>query len=390
MKRTCIDRVFGVLLVLGFVLACSASEAGFFDTVGKLVKERQQVSKSSRNVAAAVKTLYRERKSISAFAQSAATLVQAYKGIANKSAAASIPKLLDIANAIGTLVKEYGNLAPKAEKLYKGVKPDLEYLSALDGEEEHRQVSLGTTGRKIVLKTLSDGRINKLAGANGWSRVWDSIKDNPMNLFRWGKLSDEYTYGKTEGQYVLKCAQIAFETESYLHAAKSSMTQLLDIRSEINGILNGNLDALLGMGNTINKIQGAAGSAELLGDTLTSAVNNLGTRFDQLNKIQEAYVRQHQEYVNKYGTSSRATAASTGSTSTAGSAATAATAETGTASGIGTADLQTAMQMYQAAYQEYIRVTQDPDASQTARNKAINNLQKARNLVETLKANAGR
>ncbi|RCK79906.1 MAG: hypothetical protein OZSIB_3775 [Candidatus Ozemobacter sibiricus] len=382
-------------LVAGFLAVGSVAEAGFFTTVGRMIKERQQMSQSSRNVAGAVKALYRERKSVAAFAQSAATLVAAYRGLTNKASAAAVPKLLEIARAITTLANEYVNLSPKVSKLYKDIKPDLDYFATLREDEDDREVPLGTTGRKILLKSLSDKRINKLAGAHGWSRVWGAIKDDPMNLFRWGRLKDEYQYGKVEGQYVLKCAQIAFETESYYQAATASMNELLGIRNEINGILNGNLDALLGIGNTINRIQGAVGAAESLSEILNAGVNNLGTRFEQLNQIQEAYVKQHQTYVAKYGQMASQTAGNpTRTTTTTGTTSTvprpSGTAPGQSIPGLGTPDLATAMAMYQTAYQEYIRITQDPDASPAARTKAIANLQKARNLVETLKARSAR
>ncbi len=389
MKRTRTGQILPLFVLAGFVAAGSVAEAGFFSTVGKMVKERQQMSQSSRNVAGAVKTLYRERKSISAFAQSASTLVAAYRGMTNKASAAAVPKLLEIAKAITTLATEYSHLSPKVSKLYKDIKPDLEYFATLKEGDDDREVTLGTSGRKIRLKSFSDHRIDKLAGANGWSRVWETIKDDPMNVFRWGRLKDEYQYGKVEGQYVLKCAQIAFETESYFQAATSSMNELLGIRNEINGILNGNLDALLGIGNTVNRVQGAAGAAESLSEILNAGVANLGTRFDQLNQIQEAYVKQHQTYVAKYGQMvSQTVATSAGTRST--TARTPVTTPTPETPGIGKADLATAMAMYQTAYQEYIRITQDSNASQEARTKAIANLQKARNLVETLKANAAR
>ena len=395
MKSIRIGQIFGILLLFGFTFGDAGPCLGFFENITKYIKERKEISAHSRNVSGAVKTLYRERKSIQSLAQSASTLIQAYKGIANKSA--SIPKLLDIARAITTVISEYSNLAPKTEKLYSGIKPDLEYFATLKDGTDDKLVTVGQKSNQFILKSFSDNRIGKLAGAAGWSRVWSSVTDNPMNLFRWGKLSDEYKMGKTEGTYALKCAQIAFETESYYQAAKNSIQGLLGIRNEINGILNGDLFALLGLGNTVSNIQGAAGSAQVLGDTLGAAVNNMGARFNELNKIQNEYVKVHQNYAQKYGnpagqnaSTSEATSGNSISGNMPGVRDLPGNAGSNAGNAGGAKDLQTAMANYQKAYAAYIKITQDPEASQNERSSAIQNLQSARNRVETLKANANR
>ena len=376
-----------------FVLATSASYAGFFSDVGTYLKERKNIWSHSKNITSGVKELYRERKSIRRFSDSANTLVRAYHGIRNKSLKSNFPKLIEIAQAITGLVMEYQNLQPKASRLYSKVKPDLNYFAKLKGKND----DFMDASKKFVVKSFSDNRINKLSGAAGWGRVWDSVKENSFNVFRWGKLRDEYKYGKAEAKYPLKCAQIAFETMSYYEAANGAVQSLLGIKSEINGLLNGNLDALLGIGNTVNRIENASEDVNSLGSVLNQGVSNINKRFTELIAVQDEYVKIHKEYQQKYNknpSTPTGTNASSGSSSSAYSGTSSAhsgySSTTTTSPGTYNTqqDLNNAMEYYRRTYMEYTKIVQNSQSSREAVQKALNDLQEARRMLDQAKKRA--
>ncbi len=371
------------LLILCLLFTAQVAQAGVLADIKLWFNEKANIVQHSRAISSEVKTLYRERKSIQNFAEGANSLVNAYKAISNKRAKASFPQLLEIARAITNVVKGYQNLAPKAEAMYKRAQPSMKYFSELADST----TTIQTAKNRIKVKGFSDGRLNSLAGANGWGRVFSTIKENPLNIFKWGRLKDEYQMGKIEAQYPLKCAQIAFEATAYYAAAKQSVNELLGIKSEIDGILGGNLEAILNIGGTVNKINSIGGSVEALGDLAEKGAATMGKRFDELLDVQEEYVAALRRYNDKYN--ERNQSANTGSytASSPQSSQTTSVVNSGNSSGANV-NLQKAMQIYQQAYETYIRVSQSGQASQAELNRAIANLQQAKKQVEQAKAQA--
>ncbi|HNX75254.1 MAG TPA: hypothetical protein PLM07_13460 [Candidatus Rifleibacterium sp.] len=370
-----------LLLAVIFILPAGTAEAGFFSDVKLWYNEKSNINQHSRVIGNEVKTLYRERKSIQSFAEGTSSLIQAYRAIKDKNSKTSLPQILDIATAISKVVKEYNNLAPKAEAMYKKSQPSMKYFSQLTDKTE----TIQTTRNKIIVKSFSDGRLNKLAGANGWSRVWDSVKSNPLNAFRWGKLSDEYKLGKVEAQYPLKCAQIAFEASAYYFAARDSIQELLGIQKEIEGIVGGDLASILNISSTISKIQNSGNSIEAIGELAKTGTDRISKRFEELVKVQNDYVAINKAYNEKYNRADGSNA-STSNTGTTGNSTTlrsgSAPAATTQASGA-TPSLDRAMENYQKAYQAYVELSQQGSGADQAKlNQAINNLNKAKQQVE--------
>ncbi len=375
-----------IIMVLAFIMPAIQADAGFFDDIKLWYNQKSEINKHSRIIGSEVKTLYRERKSIQRFSEGASGLIRAYRAISNKSSKASFPQLLDIAKSISLVVSEFKNLAPKAEAMYKNAQPSMKYFSQLADQTD----TIQTNKNKILVKSFSDGRLNKLAGANGWSRVFDSVKSDPLNLFRWGRLQDEYKLGKVEAQYPLKCAQIAFEASAYYFAARDSIQELLGIQKEIEGILGGDLGAILNVAGTVNKIQNSGKSIESLGELAEVGTQRIGKRFDELLKVQEEYVAINKSYNDKYNKTPSASGSS-GSTVSASSTVprqntTSAAPSTGNTSGSAAVSIERAMANYQKAYQAYVEISQRGDASQSEVNKAINDLNAAKRQVEQAKS----
>ena len=376
-----------IIMVLAFIMPAIQADAGIFDDIKLWYNQKSEINKHSRVISSEVKTLYRERKSIQRFSEGASGLIRAYRAISNKGSKASLPQMLDIAKSISLVVSEFKNLAPKAEAMYRNAQPSMKYFSQLADQTE----TIQTNKNKILVKSFSDGRLNKLAGANGWSRVFDSVKSDPLNLFRWGRLQDEYKLGKVEAQYPLKCAQIAFEASAYYFAARDSVQELLGIQKEIEGILGGDLGAILNVAGTVNKIQNSGQSIEALGELAETGALRIGKRFDELLKVQEDYVAINKSYNDKYNKTPSASGSSGSTTvsasgTTARQSTTSAAPSTGNTSGSAAVSLERAMANYQKAYQAYVEISQRGDASQNEVNKAINELNAAKRQVEQAKA----
>ncbi|MDD3146525.1 MAG: hypothetical protein PHD82_04430 [Candidatus Riflebacteria bacterium] len=374
-----------LLLVLTVIFPVASVEAGVLSDIKLWYSEKANINKHSRVIGSEVKTLYRERKSIQNFAEGASGLIQAYKAIKNKSSKASLPQILDIAKSISQVVSGFNNLAPKAEAMYRNAQPSMKYFSQLTDQTD----TIQTAKNKIIVKSFSDNRVNKLAGANGWSRVFDSIKSEPLNLFRWGRLQDEYKLGKVEAQYPLKCAQIAFEASAYYFAARDSVQELLGIQKEIEGIIGGDLASILNISGTINKIQNSGNSIEALGELAEVGTQKISKRFDELVKIQNDYVAANKAYNEKYNkTGGNAPASSASIPVRASSAGNSSTVNTssGSSASTSTQSLATAMANYQKAYEAYVAVSQKGSAAgQAELNQAISNLNKAKQQVEKAK-----
>lgn len=372
------------LLMLCLLFTAQVAKAGVLADIKLWFNEKANIVQHSRAISSEVKTLYRERKSIQNFAEGANSLVNAYKAISNKRAKASFPQLLEIARAITNVVKGYQNLAPKAEAMYKRAQPSMKYFAELADST----TTIQTAKNRIKVKGFSDSRLNSLAGANGWGRVFSTIKENPLNIFKWGRLKDEYQMGKIEAQYPLKCAQIAFEATAYYAAAKQSVNELLGIKSEIDGILGGNLEAILNIGGTVNKINSIGGSVEALGDLAEKGAATMGKRFDELLDVQEEYVAALRRYNDKYNERNQSVNTGSYTASSPQSSQTTSVVNSGSNSSGTNVSLQRAMQIYQQAYETYIRVSQGGQASQAELNRAITNLQQAKRQVEQAKAQA--
>ncbi len=405
-KSLQMKALFGLLL-FAILFSAPSVKAGVISDIKLWVSEQANIRQHSKVITSEVKTLYRERKSIQRFAEGASSLIKVYQSIRNKNLKSNFPQLLEIARSISTVVSEFSNLAPKAEAMYKKAQPSMQYFSELADQTQ----TIQTAKKKILVRTFSENRLMSLAGANGWNRVFDAVKENPINIFKWGRLSDEYKLGKIEGQYPLKCAQIAFEASGFYFAAKESMQDLLGIQSEIKGIIGGDLNSILNIGNTVNKIQNSGNSIESIGELAEQGTNKLSMRMTELVKLQEDYVAASKLYNQKYNkgentaasapgaiTSSpaRATPSSSSSASSSSSGSTGvyspnsrAPRPTTTSSNVPAVTLQQAMKNYQQAYEAYLKISQAGTAGQAEVNAAIEKLSIARKQVEQAKA-AGR
>ena len=386
MKKREISSKIGLWAVI-LVMATQVAHAGFFDSISTFMKERSEIYSHSKNIGNGIRELYRERKSISSLAVASSQLIQAYKEIKNKKA--NISSIVNIAQQINTLVSAYKNVAPKASSVYNRIEPDVNYFSKLKDSSDDQSLAIGNKLFKI--ESLSESRISKLAGSGGWARVFDAVKDNPLNIFRWGKLSDEYQYGKAEAKYALKCTQIAFEARSYYKAATDSISQLLDIKSQIDGILSGNLESILNLPKSIESIQGASGGVEDFGGLMQSAADRFGKRFDELKVAQDEYVAAHQKYTRGKATPAQAvtvgTAPSSNSYSGVKGISTTSSTKPATTS---TVSLKSAMEAYQKAYQRYTNTLQNSGTSEQERAQAAEALNVARTQYEAAKAAAGK
>lgn len=385
MNRRIIGRTFKAsLLVLALVASfATAAAAGIIDNAKFVMNNGAEMVSHSRNVTTGVRELYRERQSVRNFIDSAATLIQAYKGLSAQRST-DIPQILKIASAIDTLVREYSYIAPKAKSVFTKIKPDLKYFESM---QEVKSVNLGDNTSKLQIKTISDSTLGNLSSLAGWSRIWDSIKSKPTNIFRWGRLSDEYKLGKAEGGLALKACQIALEGMSYYDEADKSLSQLLDIRKQINGIVSGDLSAILNISSTIDSIQGAGGSVDRLSKLINSATPRFNQRFNELNAAQDAYLKAHQAYQAKYGVTVGKTASTaTATPTTTARTSTVQTAATSASSGSAAVDIQSAMAAYQKAYQEYTACVQNSQSTQEQIQAAIEKLRTSRDRYEHAKA----
>lgn len=374
------------LLIIAVIFAFSAvAQAGMIDNAKFVMNNGAELVTHSRNITSGVRDLYRERQSVRNFIESASTLMQAYRGLSAKKST-DIAQILKIGSAIDTLVREYNYVAPKAKAVFTKIKPDMKFFESM---QEVKNVSIGQNSPKLQLKTISDGTLDNLSGLAGWSRIWDSVKTKPSNIFRWGRLSDEYSLGKSEGQLALKACQIAMEGISYFDEADKSLRALLDIRKQINGIMSGDLSSILNVSSTINSIQSAGGSVERLSSLLESATPRFNQRFTELGNAQDAYLKAHQAYQLKYGVKvgkTASTATTTPTTSTRSTSAQSTTTTTSASSSAG--DIKTTMTAYQKAYQEYTACVQNQQSTQQEIESAIAKLRTARDRYERAKAAA--
>jgi len=384
MKKTWPGKVFRVSIALVAMIVAftaSAHAAGIIDNAKFVMNNGSAMVSHSRNVTSGVRELYRERQSVRSFIDSASTLIQAYRSISG-SRSRSIPQLVQIASAIDTLVREYNNVGPKASAVFSKIKPDLKFFESM---QEVKAVSLGKKQSTLQLKTIPDSTIGGLSSLSGWARVLDSVKSKPSDFFRWGKLSDEYKLGKAEGQFALKACQIAMEGISYYDEARKSLTQLLDIRNQISGIVSGDLSAILNAGSTINSIQSASGTVEKLSALFESATPRFSKRFEELGAAQDAYLKIHQAHQRKYGTSTSSISSTMKSSATVTTSAAGSTSVSQTTPKTGL-DISTAMAAYQKAYLEYTSCVQSQNVSQQQIDAAVLKLRAARGQLDHAKA----
>ena len=390
MPNKSLKKLACFLLLSLFVLSSQLVFAGVFSDIKLWVKERKNIYQHSKVVKNSVKTLFKERNSMRNFAKNTNNLVLAYKSFTTKNAKADIPKLVSIAKSIAVVIKEFQNLTPKVKKMYNQSKNSLAYFSEL----VH---NTGTIKKaKGVIKKIPNEKILKLAGANGWSRVFSSVKDNPLNLFKWGRLKDEYDLGKTEAQYPLKCAQMTIETLSYYKAADKSIQQLLGIQEDIKGLIGGDLTALLNISSTVNKIKGAGKQVEDLGNIAEKGYSNINKRMSEFLTLQDNYVKKLDAYNKKYNKksntdgNSKPTEGSQFNSNSNYSSSTSSNQSPNTTSNqkIPTVTIQQAMTYYQSAYQNYVKIANTDGATQKEINEAIKKLQYAKKIVAKAKAAA--
>ena len=370
----------GAVLILAIISLwfSAVAHCGVIADVKFYMANRSDINAHTKNMAVAVKELYRDRESVSQFTKSAAVLINAYRGVQNNKP--NIPKLLEIASSIDNLIKEYNKLTPTCERLYNQVKPDLKYFSGLAEDVN----ASDNTNPSFLKKTLTDSRLSKIAGSAGWGRVWDSVKSNPSNLFRWGKLKDEYQYGKTEASYILKTAQIAYEGATLYQEAQKSVQSLLGIKAQISKLMSGDLSAILGLPNTVNAVQNSATSVNDLGLIVNQGVSLMGKRFDELQKLQNDYLANHKAYQEKYGNAQTASAKAAQTTSQTGT-----TKPWASATSTSGANLQVASDLYQKAYRKYVEATSNPNISDRERQAVMDNLRQARSQMDAARGAAG-
>lgn len=298
-------------------------------------------------------------------------------------------KILNIAAAITTLVTEFNNLAPKAEQFYKAAEPSLDYLSRYTDKTEE----LTVMGQSVQVKTLSEGKINSLARRNGISRAWEAIKDNPINIFKWGRLKSEYKLGKAEAQYSLKCAQIAFEASTYYDTIRRSMQTLLNIQDDIKKIKGLNLVSIINAGTTVAKIYDAVGSIEGVYIAATNGTTKLNKRFSEMLDAQSNYAAELKAYNSKYKGIRITLQAPAASSPSNASSPTNASSDKASEQRIDTTisninsgmTLLNAADEYAKAYKAYVAVSQNPNSDPKEVYEAVTRFKNAKDLYEQLK-----
>ncbi|OQB49496.1 MAG: hypothetical protein BWY02_01366 [bacterium ADurb.Bin157] len=376
MKKSFILCLISVFILLFFVESAEAGFSPFKDI------------EHTRNINNQVKGIYRERKSIERFAQSADTLAKEYNAL-DKNDSKNYLKILNIAAAITTLVTEFNNLAPKAEQFYKAAEPSLDYLSRYTDKTEE----LTVMGQSVQVKTLSEGKINSLARRNGISRAWGAIKENPINIFKWGRLKSEYKLGKAEAQYSLKCAQIAFEASTYYDTIRRSMQTLLNIQDDIKKIKGLNLVSIINAGTTVAKIYDAVGSIEGVYIAATNGTTKLNKRFSEMLDAQSNYAAELKAYNSKYKGIRITLQAPAASSPSNASSPTNASSDKASEQRIDTTisninsgmTLLNAADEYAKAYKAYVAVSQNPNSDPKEVYEAVTRFKNAKDLYEQLK-----
>lgn len=386
------NKKFVVLCFLFAIFLLPATlQAGPIANTFTWIRETPNIRKHSRVICSEVRGLYRQRASIQRLADGSQTLVEAYEGIRDRSASRNIPQLLTIARGIAQVLAAYGELAPAAEQMYRNSQPSLQYFSGLANKTS--RVRAGN--REIVTPVFTDRRINGLSRSAGLSNVWKGIKKKPLNIFRWGRIRDDYRLGRSEAKYILKATQTAFEGSQYYFAVRENVRRLQEIKREIDDILGGDLGALIKIGATMGNVLDAASTVGELADIATEAPKRLGKRFDELSEAQEEYARIARDYNRKYepddaGTWMWRTSSSPAPSrmpSTTSRARDTTPVHTGSAVDTGN-DLQQAMSLYQQTYEDYIALSQAPNVSPEHLQQALVRLQQARQNVENIRQQA--
>ena len=176
------------ILLAGLIVLClfgsvSASSADTVELAKKWYDDRQAFNSHATNVANAIREVGKDRNTILNFTSSALNVINSYKA-AKAGGSLDLGKILQLAPDVMSLANGYQALAPKVQSVYSRITPDIEYFKKFQGD--------GTQGNNgtAQLPTFDDSKINNMSRAAGWGRVWSSIKDNPLNVFRWGRLAD--------------------------------------------------------------------------------------------------------------------------------------------------------------------------------------------------------
>ncbi len=368
-----------VVVAAFFAVSPLVYAGSMWDDVKKLFQNRVEVAQHTKNVANCVKDLWRERKAISALNDSAMALVRAYH-TAKQKGKLGINELLSVAQNAVSLINSYQRVAPVVEPVYNRMQPDLQYFSQMSSDFGDPNAVTNT----FPPQTISDGRIKALSGSVGWARVWSTVADNPINIFKWGKLADEYKMGKAEGAYSLKCAQIAFEAAGFIKLTKGCLNDLMSVKNDIDGILAGNLNSILNLPTMGNRLMGATGNVDKMSEAINKAPTHFNNRFNELGSLQNDYVNVYKNYQQKYGTAQVAAQASSGTSSTVARPAMPATAPQ--ANQGNWLNLQQATAEYAKAYREYLAAMDNPNTPPEILQVMVNKLNQAQRQVEAARA----
>lgn len=392
------------ILLAGLVVLCwfgsiQTASAGILGDAKKWYDDRQAFNAHATNVANAVREVYRERTTLTSFTNSALGLIQNYKA-AKAAGSINLSQLINMAPQLLSLADGYQKLQPKVQSVYNRITPDIAYFNQFRGTENQ-----GTE-----VPTLSEAKIGGMARTAGVARIWSAIKDKPTNIFRWGRLADEYRYGRDTTAYGLKGVQIAMEFYNAYATSQSAFQELLGIKNEIQQMTQGNLGALLNVGGTLQKINSADGSIKKIENLLNTAPKHFDQRFTELGQYQTNYLNTFKAYSQKYGdpegrrlASSPVPGASSPLPGQSGN--TGATAPSGTVStssgnsdssawrtppivgdGTITISLPDAMKKYQDLYKDYMKLITDPSATDKQRRDSAKQLQDAYKTLQQLKS----
>ncbi|MFZ2959713.1 MAG: hypothetical protein WA705_22750 [Candidatus Ozemobacteraceae bacterium] len=279
--------------VLFFVFSgVQIASAGIWGDLKTWYDDRKAFAAHSTNIANAVREIYRERETMTRFNNSALSMIGSYKS-AKAAGSIDLMKVVQMAPQMTALSSDYQKLEPKVQSVYNRITPDIEYFKKYQKNEDGSTIGGETT--------LSEGKISALSTLAGLSRVGTSIKESPTNIFHWGRLYDEYKYGKASSAYGLKGVQIALEMNNAYATVKGSVQELTGIKGDFNKISSGDLGALLNIGGTIKKINSADGSISKIETFLKRTPAQLESRFTELSGYQTSYLDAFKNYSKKYG-----------------------------------------------------------------------------------------
>jgi hypothetical protein len=279
--------VWGILFLTGVQLeAWSFSE--FFSN-------QKEMFDRSRRVSNGVRELYRERGAIVRFNDAALNLIQTYKKL-QTGGGTNFTQLAAVGRDIMQVVKDYQTLAPRFDTVYTRISPDIDYFSKMLVKP-----TVAEKPPRINIPAFSESEINSYSRLGGVDRMWRAVKSDWTNIFRWGRLAGEYKMGKAEDAYIFKTIQIGLEMSNMYDVSRSCVGELMSIKGDLEKMLGGDLNSILGVSGTLSKISGAGPYIQRLGDVAQVGPKHLDKRFSELKEYQDRYVKQNLEYQKKFG-----------------------------------------------------------------------------------------